>query len=1011
MAYNLLQKLNDNLAAIRVALEWEKNKPLQAAEVERLQKYAGFGGIKAVLYPQADRQEWIRQQATEDDLRLYPKVMELHMLIQKHFTGSQYKEVVQSIKNSVLTAFYTPAVVPETLYGALKEHRLQPQKIYEPSSGAGGFISEAVKFFPGLQQVTAVEKDILTGRVLQALCSCLPAAVRVHSCGFEEAPVRDNGQYDLIVSNIPFGNFSVYDPAYPDHALSDKIHNYFFAKGLDKIGDGGLLAYITTDGFLNNPSNKPAREYVFNRADFISLNVMPDNLMKSTGNTEAPSHLLLVQKNETKQALSWEERYLVETVARENELGKYYLNQYIHRHPGIIAGDEIKAGKNQYGHAHQAVWQQGGMNAIGEKLAETIREGIRSRFKQSAFQQIKTAAVTALATAGKKLTFLPVPESKTGTVPVQLGLFDTAPAENSSRAQAYIGDLDATVVDKQSARVISMVRTTAHPEHESIALLTARASGNNRYLYKLYSNVAEISFSATWMNASLLSHELENLSVQLQQYGYDYCYEGDQSLKAAFELERLAPQLFTALKSFYKEGTLVMYNGDVGRIGQPDTGFRQALFQPFVLTQKEKDFYESYISVRDSYMEVEEGEASGGVAYAGLRTRLNDSYDRFVSQYGLLNRLENRKLIGKDTALGAIVLCSLERKEGESFVRADILQPSPVQKEEQFHTDDPGEALARCLNEKGQVAIGFIAAATGLPEEEVISRLGSYIYLNPQQHQWETVDQYLSGNVVEKLTLVEQQAGLHPENVQLQRSLQAIAGVQPEKIPFELLDFNLGERWLPASFYTRFATDLFDLDASVSYFPSLDTFKVLTAGYNAKVTQEYAVVPRSGRTTYGHTLLEHALENTAPFFTYEVERGEGKSVRLPDNEAIQLAHQKIEAIRNRFGAWLQELAEADKKQLETLYNNTFNCYTLREYNGSHLTFPGLDRENLGIDDLYSSQKNAAWRIIQNRGALVDHEVGLGKTLTMIVASREMKKAGHRAETDDPGFESQHQPDH
>ncbi|MFX9608429.1 hypothetical protein ABTU70_19540, partial [Acinetobacter baumannii] len=92
--------------------------------------------------------------------------------------------------------------------------------------------------------------------------------------------------------------------------------------------------------------------------------------------------------------------------------------------------------------------------------------------------------------------------------------------------------------------------------------------------------------------------------------------------------------------------------------------------------------------------------------------------------------------------------------------------------------------------------------------------------------------------------------------------------------------------------------------------------------------------------------------------------------RVQDNEAIQLAHQKIESIRNGFIDWLGELPNNDKKELEQLYNDTFNCYVLREYNGSHLRFPGLDRKRLGIDDLYSSQKNSVWRIVQNRGALI-----------------------------------------
>jgi len=339
------------------------------------------------------------------------------------------------------------------------------------------------------------------------------------------------------------------------------------------------------------------------------------------------------------------------------------------------------------------------------------------------------------------------------------------------------------------------------------------------------------------------------------------------------------------------------------------------------------------------------------------------------------------------------MLSSLERKEGERYVQADIITKSLHHKEEQFRTDDPIEAIAQCLNENGKVEIGFIEAATGLQEAEIIHKLEGHIYLNPHHNGWETVDQYLSGNVVEKLNIAKEKAALHPDNFQMQKSLEAIVKVQPEKIPFELLDFNLGERWIPTSYYDRFASELFELNTSVNYFQSLDSFKVNVSGQNAKINQEYAITPKSGRTTYGYTILEHALENTTPFFTYEVKLPDDKTIRLPDNEAIQLAHQKIENIRSGFITWLQDLPQADKKYLETLYNNTFNCYVLREYNGDHLTFPGLEKKNLGIEDLYSSQKNAAWRVIQNRGALIDHEVGLGKTLTMIVSAQEMKRLG------------------
>ncbi|MDQ3844180.1 MAG: DEAD/DEAH box helicase family protein, partial [Bacteroidota bacterium] len=380
------------------------------------------------------------------------------------------------------------------------------------------------------------------------------------------------------------------------------------------------------------------------------------------------------------------------------------------------------------------------------------------------------------------------------------------------------------------------------------------------------------------------------------------------------------------------------------------------------------------------------------VEHPELRKHLNDLYDALVRGYGILNAPANRQRVLKDEAFGLVMLSSLERKEGEQFLKADILTQSFIQKQEVFRTDDPTEALARSLNEKGLVDIDYIAAAIGTTEAEAVQALGNHIYLNPVNNQWETADKFLSGNVVVKLQGVRGESEKRPDSVQLKRSLEALQKVQPERIPFELLDFNLGERWIPLDYYNQFASSLFELPAEVNYFSSVDSFKVKTNGINAKMNQEYAVTTKSGKTTYGHTLLEHALENTTPFYTYEVDLGDRK-VRVPDNDAIQIAHQKIESIRNQFTTWLNELPKKDKENLEALYNHTFNCYVLRQYDGSHLQFPGLDRKRLGIDDLYSSQKNAVWRIIQNRGALIDHEVGLGKTLTMVVASHEMKRLG------------------
>ncbi len=345
MGYNAKQKLSDNIAALQIALEQGDKPPFSKKELSALLKYSGFGGIKAVLYPYATREDWEEQGATKADFRLYPLVIELHELLEKHPQVPSYRKTIDSLKNSVLTAFYTPETVPQTLYKALQEQGVTPKRIYEPSAGAGIFITEAIKAFPELEHVTVVEKDFLTGKVLEAISSSWEVPSDVHISGLEETSLDDNGRYDLIVSNIPFGNFSVYDKYFPDSVRSGKIHNYFFAKGLDKIADGGLLAYITTDAFLNNPSNRPAREYLFAHADFVSLSAMPDNLMQETGNTQAPSHLLIVQKNTGKTGLSQEEELLLETRELANEYGIYHSNRYLLQHPEIRIGNRITPGK------------------------------------------------------------------------------------------------------------------------------------------------------------------------------------------------------------------------------------------------------------------------------------------------------------------------------------------------------------------------------------------------------------------------------------------------------------------------------------------------------------------------------------------------------------------------------------------------------------------------------------------------------------------------------------------
>jgi len=988
MAYNTYQKLQDNTRAIRIALEWNGSNLLNEQQLDQLRLYAGFGGIKAILYPEGSIEEWKQLNASKDDLRLHQPMMNLHALLHQHFSFDEYRGIVDSLKQSVLTAFYTPEFVPATIYEVLREAGVSPKRLYDPSAGAGVFISEALKAFPEIEKIAAVEKDLLTGKILAAITSTHEGAT-VHISPFEKTSNEENGKHDIIISNIPFGNFLVQDESIKEKEISSKIHNYFFAKGLDKIADGGLLAFITTDAFLNRPSNKVAREYLFDRADFVSLVVMPDNLMKDTGNTEAPNHLLIVQRNDNKGPLSQDELSLIDTIEQKSHFGNYHQNRFIYEYGSTITLGIATQGRNQYGQANETVWFAGDMTFLQQPLHQILSRDLRERFNHNLYPKVFTKE--DLSIKKQQFTYLPTPAAGKDNTSTQLGLFDIALSTSNNLAESYINDNDKTVVQMQTARIISTIKTTDNPDHPSIVLLTAKQHKTNRFLYRLQANVNEINFSRNWVNGAMLTHELKNLSNQLAAFGHEYLYEGDKSLEQSFGLQRKTHDLQESLKPFYKHGTLHVHDNQVGIIDTESGNRGERSFKP-LYDQQHLAFYHQYVSLRDRYLELTGNEPTDENLAASQRQELKQAYQNFTDTFGQLNQPSNRRLIVEDQAYGLIILASLERKQEDKFTVADIVQTDTSATKQSYSTDDPREAMAMSLNEKGNVDLDFMRQATNLTNQDLINKLDGHIFINPVTNSWETADQYLSGNVVAKLKQAEEMLSTEPDNKFLQKSAKAILDVQPERIPFELLDFNFGERWIPTSYYERFASQLFETTTSVHFFPSIDTFKVSTERDNAKITQEYAITPKNGRVMYGYTLLEHALENSSPFFTYET-KVDDRTIRLPDNDAIQLAHQKIENIRTGFIQWLQELPVIEKEQLEKQYNDTFNCYVLRKYDGSHLTFPGLDKKRLGIDDLYSSQKDAAWRIIQNRGALIDHEVGLGKTLTMIIAAMEMKRLG------------------
>lgn len=312
MAYNKKENLRRNISIIKLVLELEQTgRKATAQERELLGSYSGFGGLKCILNPVktlADRLQWAKS-----ELELFPLVSELHSVLRDNVSEQAYKQHFDSIKSSVLTAFFTPQHIPQIIAATLKAQNIEVSNFLDPSAGVGAF---AQAFSAPNTQISCFEKDILTGKILQHI---QPEA-KVFIDRFENSKPYHNNHYDLVSSNIPFGDFSAFDVSYVKSKeevkrfATKKIHNYFFVKGLDTVREGGLLAFITSTGVADSPQNAPIRNYLAENARLVSAVRFPNNLFSEHAGTEVACDLLVFQKQTGKGIQSREEDLFTQRV-------------------------------------------------------------------------------------------------------------------------------------------------------------------------------------------------------------------------------------------------------------------------------------------------------------------------------------------------------------------------------------------------------------------------------------------------------------------------------------------------------------------------------------------------------------------------------------------------------------------------------------------------------------------------------------------------------------------------
>ena len=451
-------------------------------------------------------------------------------------------------------------------------------------------------------------------------------------------------------------------------------------------------------------------------------------------------------------------------------------------------------------------------------------------------------------------------------------------------------------------------------------------------------------------------NEIENIPADPQVRNYSYTVIGD--------------------KVYYRENSL-MNKVDVG-----DTTFKRI---------------KGMIRIRDTVRDLitYQSEDYPEEMIAKKQRELNDYYDVFTQAYGLLNSRGNTIAFREDSSF--YLLCSLENlnEDGTLKSKAAMFTQRTIRKKKEFNNvATANEALMVSLSEKAKVDINYMSELTGISNEKIKEDLDGIIFkvpsvLNEEQEEYVTADEYLSGNIREKLEVAKMSAAIDPK---YQKNVDALEKAMPKELTASEIEVRLGATWIPVEIYQQFLYELLDTPSWVRNYTKL-SYSSYNANWNisAKNTDKESV---KADKTYGtsranaYRLMEDCLNlKQTKIFDYEYDDDGNKQAILNKKETM-IAQQKQDTIKESFNNWIWKDPQR-REELTQIYNRLFNSIRPREYNGDHLDFPGMNPEIT----LRKHQKDAIAHILYGQNVLLAHVVGAGKTFEMTAACMELKRLG------------------
>lgn len=836
-----------NIDAIRLLKKIEsEGRYATPDEQEILAQYVGWGGIPQVF--DAGNDSWSKEY---DELKA-------------ELTEKEYEAARSSVNN----AFYTPSSVASAVAGSITQFGFTKGTILEPSMGIGNFFGCLPESLSHIR-LCGVEIDSISGRIAKLL---YPRA-NIEIKGYENATYSNNF-FDLVIGNVPFGDYKVFDPKY--NKLNFKIHDYFVAKALDQTRPGGLVILITTKGTLDK-KNPMVRKYIAERAELLGAVRLPIQTFQRYAGTEVTSDILFLQKRERTIAVEPDWVHLGLTP------DGIPINSYFVEHPEMMLG-QMEYDKGKFG-------------------------------------------------------------------------------DNSNYTVCVNHDENFNVYEAVSGAIS-----------------------------KIHGEI---------INYDLISEEEETMSVDIP---------ADPNVKN-FTFVNLNGEIY-----YRKDSRMYLWEANdkvIERI--------KGLLRIRTVTR---------------YLILIQMEGCTEDVLKDIQKELNEEYDSFVAKYGPITNRMNASAFRDDADYP--LLCSLEVVDEDGNIsKSDIFTKQTIRRNEiPDHVETAVEALNLSVNELNEVNIPYmlsvyepniegyrkdIAQSTGekaedvsfsldaeneLKREKLIEELHGVIFCDPELYNeddrnkgWVTADEYLSGNVRYKLSVAKIHAKEHADIFGI--NVEALEKVQPKDLDAGEIDVDIGATWIEPADYQEFIYELLNTrqwarDEPGKFYRSPG----IIVNLNRK-SMEWFIANKSldkhsqaATKTYGtnrmdaYTIFENTLNMRIVTIRDRIDDGGGKYHYELNQKETMLAREKQNQIKVAFREWIWKDPDRRQKYVD-YYNETFNSVRLREYDGSHLTFPGMNPDI----ELQEHQRSAVARMLKGGNALLAHCVGAGKTFELVAACMEMKRLG------------------